>query len=37
MLFGSDMVSDEPYDPLPIEDGNAPAGIFEPGAQPIDP
>jgi hypothetical protein len=37
MRFSSDMVGDEPYDPLPIGDGNAPAGVREPGAQPIDP
>jgi hypothetical protein len=35
--FGSDMMGDEPYDALPIDEGNAPAGIFEPGAEPIDP
>jgi len=37
MRFGSDMVGNEAYDPLPIGDGNPPGGIFEPGAQPIDP
>ena len=37
MRFGSDMVGDEPYDPLPVDDRNSPAGIFEPAAQPIDP
>jgi hypothetical protein len=37
MRFGSDMVGDEPYDPLSVDDGDAPAGVLEPGAEPIDP
>jgi hypothetical protein len=37
MRFGPDVVGDEPHDPLAIGDGNAPAGVLEPGAEPIDP
>jgi hypothetical protein len=35
MCLGSDMVGHEAHDALGICDGNAAAGILEPGAQPV--